>query len=439
MPPQPAHQLSLRGSTSLKNTSNALWDTLGDLWHPENNPHGIVSLGLADNCLMQSQLLHHINVNSEFSPQSLTLGDTIAGSVRLRTAITQFLNRYMSPAKPLLPSQLITTNGVTSAIEHCSWALCDPGDGIMIGCPYYRAFGKDVSLRPASKLVPVSFEGGDPLSVSAVSRYEDAILQSQQQGCTIRVIMLCNPHNPLGRCYSPPFLVELMKLCQKFGIHLVSDEIYALSVWRHGRDGTATMEGFTSVLSIDTEGIIDPGYVHTLWGASKDFGSNGLRLGVVVSPGSPALLECIRGVGQYSSISGLTDSIMTTVLEDRDFVDRYIGENRDKLHELYGTTVAFLDLNGIPYARGSNAAFFIWCDLLTPYLKSRAAGPYQRSDAARRVAAGELKKNLRLQKLHLGVGDDFGCEELGWYRLTFSQHSEILTKGFERLIRAIRA
>jgi hypothetical protein len=58
-----------------------------------------------------------------------------------------------------------------------------------------------------------------------------------------------------------------MKLCQRYQIHLVSDEIYALSVWKNREHPDAV--GFTSVLSIDLTGVIDPGWVHVLWGMSK--------------------------------------------------------------------------------------------------------------------------------------------------------------------------
>lgn len=57
-----------------------------------------------------------------------------------------------------------------------------------------------------------------------------------------------------------------MQLCAQKGIHLISDEIYALSVFeRKDRES----EVFTSVLSIDTEGLIDPNLVHVLYGMSK--------------------------------------------------------------------------------------------------------------------------------------------------------------------------
>jgi aspartate/methionine/tyrosine aminotransferase len=58
-----------------------------------------------------------------------------------------------------------------------------------------------------------------------------------------------------------------MELCQKYNIHLVSDEIYALSVWHNPENPNAVP--FTSVLEIDTKDIIDPQLVHVLWGLSK--------------------------------------------------------------------------------------------------------------------------------------------------------------------------
>ena len=58
-----------------------------------------------------------------------------------------------------------------------------------------------------------------------------------------------------------------MKFCQRHMIHLISDEIYALSVWQNPEVPDAVT--FESVLSIDTTGIIDLELVHVLWGMSK--------------------------------------------------------------------------------------------------------------------------------------------------------------------------
>ncbi|KAL2848396.1 pyridoxal phosphate-dependent transferase [Aspergillus pseudoustus] len=367
---------------------------------------------------MQKKLLQRANAGLKLSPQQLLLNDTITGSPRLKTAIANVLNRYVKPATPLKGSHILATNGVASAIEHCSWALCDPGDGVLVGRPYFRGFNRDICLRPGSKLIQVSFDGADPLDVSVASRYEEVIVRSREEGgCAIRAIMPCNPHNPLGRCYSRAFLVELMKICQRYSVHLVSDEIYALSVWRRGRDGEVVMEEFTSVLAIDCDGLIDPALVHVLWRVSKDFGANGMQLGAVISPGNPDLLEAVRGAAQYSSVCGLGDYLTASILNDEEFVDSFVAESNKTLAVNYGYVVAFLDEHGIPYARGSNAGFFIWTDL---WVKSR-----------------ELAEKFALRKVHLGIGEDFGSEQPGWFRITFSQKREWLDEGLKRILDAI--
>lgn len=68
-----------------------------------------------------------------------------------------------------------------------------------------------------------------------------------------------------GRCYPRKTLEALMRFCSDRSIHLVSDEIYALSVYCTDSEHV----GFTSVLSIDTTGIIDSDYVHVMYGMAK--------------------------------------------------------------------------------------------------------------------------------------------------------------------------
>lgn len=69
-----------------------------------------------------------------------------------------------------------------------------------------------------------------------------------------------------GQCYSPEVLKGYMKLCQRHSIHLISDEIYALSVFDTGDPAAIP---FTSVLSFDPAGLIDPDYLHVFYGMSK--------------------------------------------------------------------------------------------------------------------------------------------------------------------------
>lgn len=143
------------------------------------------------------------------------------------------------------------------------------------------------------KLVYAPFGSTDQFSVDAVAKYEAALQDAEKSGVKIRALVITNPHNPLGtythkphlppsrtwfsgsrsfaklrvpgRCYTRSALVALLRFCEKYGIHMISDEIYAHSVYRVGE----ARVGFTSVLSINLHGIIDDGLVHVMYGMSK--------------------------------------------------------------------------------------------------------------------------------------------------------------------------
>jgi 1-aminocyclopropane-1-carboxylate synthase len=69
-----------------------------------------------------------------------------------------------------------------------------------------------------------------------------------------------------GQCYPRETLEGLLRLCAAKGIHLISDEIYALSVYNRG---DRESEKFISVRAIDFTGIVKPEQVHVLYGMSK--------------------------------------------------------------------------------------------------------------------------------------------------------------------------
>lgn len=96
--------------------------------------------------------------------------------------------------------------------------------------------------------------------------YENAILKAAEQGTKIKALVICNPHNPLGKCYPVEVLNGMMQLCQKHNLHLVSDEVYALSVFDVEGSVRTT---FTSVLSIDPTALLDTDRLHVMYGMSK--------------------------------------------------------------------------------------------------------------------------------------------------------------------------
>lgn len=87
----------------------------------------------------------------------------------------------------------------------------------------------------------------------------DAICAPRTGSCTDSGQILCNPQNPLGRTYPRSTLIAYAKWCEANDVHLVSDEIYAMSVYDSPNPATGKQEGFTSLMSL-REGELGEGY-----------------------------------------------------------------------------------------------------------------------------------------------------------------------------------
>ncbi|KAL0931414.1 ACC synthase [Colletotrichum truncatum] len=423
--------LSVRGREAAQpDPGMLLWAIVRDLWDPKTNPTGYVSLGIAENSLMHERLSEHIHNNLAVPTHSFTYGDGMTGSKRLKGSISRFLTDRFKPLTAIQPEHIAVTNGCSSAIEHLVWALGNPGEGFLLGQPHYGAFIPDVEYRTGCKLVRVPFHGLDPLGVDAVQKYEDALLASQAKGVKIAGLILCHPHNPLGRCYPREVIVDLMRLCQKYDVHLISDEIYGLSVWSNTIDTQPGPVPFESCLSIDTTGIMDAHRLHVLWGMSKDFGANGIRIGAIISQHNPSFHDSLIPVGIYSSPSSISDHITANILDDTDWVNGYIAENQQKLQEHFELVVQWANTNDIVYAPGANAAFFLWVDLGKAY---RERHPDRESEDISKEVMDVLLQN----KVFIASGLQFGSEQPGWFRIVFSNKKELLLEGLDRIAKAI--
>lgn len=116
-------------------------------------------------------------------------------------------------------------SGVSSIIDCLAFSLCEAGEGVLLGRPTYVGFISDLVSRAGVKPVLVDFERRSkavhPMSLEAVECYEDALIQSVQNGTPVRALLLCHPHNPFGLCYDSRVLEAYLDLCSKHRIHFI--------------------------------------------------------------------------------------------------------------------------------------------------------------------------------------------------------------------------
>lgn len=120
-------------------------------------------------------------------------------------------------------------------------------------CLSYTGFDRDLISRGRVKLIPVHLSPERAFGPESLELFEEVYDKITAQGITIRAVVshlfitlflstlicgffvqiVCNPQNPLGRTYPRETLLAYAKFCQNKDLHLVSDEIYALSVYNN--------------------------------------------------------------------------------------------------------------------------------------------------------------------------------------------------------------
>lgn len=175
----------------------------------------------------------------------------------------------------------------------------------------------------------------------------------------------------------------------------------------------------------------------------QDFGSNGIRLGCVISRNESFIRAC-EAISNFTCPSSLSDLVTSRILSNDAFVESFIGTNRLRLAENYIITTKFLDSHKIPYKEGSNAGLFVWADLFGPIRTLTDALIRQKEESMssdKVLEALEMKVYTTLLKhrIFVALGADFGGDVPGWFRIAFAHDKTYLQLGLDRIVEAVEA
>ena len=186
-------------------------------------------------------------------------------------------------------------------------------------------------------------------------KLEELIKKLIDNGHSVKGFLFCNPSNPLGEVYSLELALELMKVCAKFQMHFLSDEVYAMSVYD-------TQTKFKSILSIPNNFVPDPIRTHFLWGMSKDLGIAGFRFGVIHTKNTD-VLKVLSGMGIYIAIPSHIQELGAKMLADKKWLEEvYFPNNLSRLKSNYDRFKSFLQSKHNINVRKASAGFFIWAN-----------------------------------------------------------------------------
>ncbi|GMI18019.1 hypothetical protein TrLO_g14552 [Triparma laevis f. longispina] len=316
--------------------------------HSSDNPMGLISLCVAENKLCHEMLEERFKKTKGFEGKESFSYDDMSGLLSLKTSMASLVTRkFIHDKYNVKPESLVISSGAASILDHLSFLLASPGEGCMIPTPFYAAFVNDMSVRGQLNILPLNSTLGQP----TVSNLEVLWKDSMEKGVRPRILLLTNPHNPTGVISSVECLRGSVEWARRKGMHVIVDEIYALS--------TFSGDKFTSIIEV-LEGNLGNN-VHVIWALSKDFGSSGLRVGCLISHNSE-VINGLNNVNVFSSVSNPMQLACAEVLGDEKWVDEYLEESNLRLRRAYEVVTGGLRGLGIPYTE-AKAGMFVWLDL----------------------------------------------------------------------------
>ena len=158
---------------------------------------------------------------------------------------------------------ILYTIGVVPAMSVAVKALTMPGEKVLILSPDYNCFFSSIKNNGCEVVESV-------LQFNDNSRRFEVDWQDFEQQCAddkCTVFLLCSPHNPTGRVWTPEELKQMSDICRKHHVRIVSDEIHCELI----------MPGhtFCTIGTIDTDAII-------LSSPSKSFNIAGLQMANII-------------------------------------------------------------------------------------------------------------------------------------------------------------
>lgn len=123
------------------------------------------------------------------------------------------------------PEWIFPTCGVVTSISYAIRAFTEKGDKVLINTPVYGPFFR-VTEKNNREVVEcaLKFNG---------NRYEiDFDDMEAKCAAGVKMLLLCSPHNPVGRVWEKNELEKIISICKKYGIIIVSDEIHADLVYK---------------------------------------------------------------------------------------------------------------------------------------------------------------------------------------------------------------
>ena len=245
---------------------------------------------------------------------------------------------------------VVMTPGVVFAIAMAIRAFTQPGEGVIIQEPVYYPFASEI--RENGRRVVLNELVYDRDNLTYHMDFGD--FEKQITDNDVKLFILCNPHNPVGRVWTEGELRTVGEICRKHGVLVVSDEIHSDFIF----------EGEHRVFTRIDESFAD--FTITCTAPSKTFNLAGLQLSNIIisnedirkkfknevsatgydEPGLFGLRACEAA---YAHGEEWLEALLKYLKANLDFMEDYIRSEIPQIRMIrpQGTYLVWLDLKDL--------------------------------------------------------------------------------------------
>ena len=242
---------------------------------------------------------------------------------------------------------IVFSPGVVPALWHIVRTFCSPGEKVILQSPVYYPFYKVIEDNGCQVINNRLINNG--------GRYEMNFdeLEKQAADGSVRMMILCSPHNPVGRVWTKEELRRVSEICFANDVLLVSDEIHSDLVFRPNVHTPAA--SLSEELMMNTITCMAP---------SKTFNLAGVQVSDVIVPDRRLrrrLAGSLKSAGVMPNVFGLAaqtaaynegeewlEQLLEYLAGNLDVMENFITSELPevKSRRPEGTYLAWLDFSG---------------------------------------------------------------------------------------------
>lgn len=301
---------------------------------------------------------------------------------------------------------IIYTSGVVPAVSAVIKAMTVPGDKVIVQTPVYNCFFSSIRNNGCEIV-------SNPLRRTA-DTYEmdfDA-LERCAADPRAKVMLLCNPHNPAGRVWTPDELTRLGNICLRNGVTVVADEIHCELVYQGFK--------YTPFASLSDA------FLHrsvTCLSPSKAFNIAGLQIANIVAFDNDLRSRIDKAIN-INEVCDVNPFGVAATIAAYNEGEEWLNQLVDYLHGNYEAMAEFCrrELPEFPITR-LEGTYLVWMDC------SSLGMP---SDALEHALLDDTR-------LWLNAGTMYGAEGEGYMRWNIACPRSVMLDGLNRFLNFVRS